>query len=164
VELSEIHYGRETDRPWFKEGRRLTGYQAILTPTRATVVDRFDDGLPLVTEHRVGKGAAVMIATEVSLTCQRPGHTAIQEFAARHVLGGTPLPFECQGCIAYRLAGPRAEHYILVNDGAPKEVRLKTRAIREKGVDAVTGEAVRADAPIALPGWSARWVRFERGG
>lgn len=161
AELSEIHYGQETDRPWYKDQNLLTGYQAILTPTTAKVVERFDDGRPLVTEHALGKGSAVIIATQVSLACQKPGNHFIQKFAAKHLLGATPLPFTCDGCLAYRLSAPDADHYFLINDGAPTSVHLTSQTIASVGQDAVSGETVHTNS-ITLPGWSGRWLRFPR--
>ncbi|MFW5860200.1 MAG: beta-galactosidase trimerization domain-containing protein [Planctomycetota bacterium] len=143
------------------------GFMAEITPTRATVRETYAiSGKPAVTEHRLGAGSAVLLGTQAGLDCWRPGNTAVQELLVRHTLGADLRPdFTCDGCLAYRLSAPRADHYFLINDGDDRTVHLDPHGYSyTAATDAITDEPIDLARPITLPRRSGRWVRCERTG
>ncbi|MBC7928519.1 MAG: hypothetical protein H7039_22985, partial [Bryobacteraceae bacterium] len=118
-------------------------------------------GEPAVTENRIAKGSAVMLGWAASHALFHPGSPELERKLVRAVLGDLPSPYSCDSAIVYRLAAPEADHYFLMNDDEPKLVILDTKAYRYTSVaDPVTGEKLEMGAPIALEGYSARWLRF----
>lgn len=161
--LDEFGYSREGNIVYEVEGVRVDGFVAALTPTSARVVATFADGRPAITEARVGRGTAVVLALQASLNCWRPGRRDLQDLMVRHTLGDRRAPYACDGALAYRLAGATADHWFLINDGVARHATLDTRDYRYRAViDAVTGEELVPGAPIALAGHSGRWLRFEK--
>jgi beta-galactosidase len=144
-------------------GHRLQGFVVDLAPTHAKTLTTYDNNQPAITEARTGEGTAVVLGYEASLMCFRPGQELAEGWLARYVLGPYHSPYSCTGAIVYRLAGPAADHYFLINDGPAKTVELDTRDYRYQGVqDAVSEERLALRVPIALPPYSGRWLRFEK--
>jgi beta-galactosidase len=135
--------------------RRLTGCVADLAPTRAQVVEEFDNGLPAITEA----SGAVILGYEASLLCYRPGNADAESWLVKHTLGSYRSPYACNEAIVYRLAAPQADHYFLINDGPAVQATLTTRPYR-RVTDAVTGEELRG--PVPVPAYSGRWLRAEK--
>ncbi|MBC8166695.1 MAG: beta-galactosidase trimerization domain-containing protein [Bryobacteraceae bacterium] len=161
AELSDIQYSGNVPRTLDK--RRVDGFISEITPTSAKVTDRFQTGEPAVTENRIAKGSAVMLGWAASHSLFRPGSPELERKLVRAVLGNLPSPYSCDSAIVYRLAAPEADHYFLINDDEPKLVRLDTKAFSYKSVaDPVTGEKLEMGTPIALEGYSARWLRFAK--
>ena len=84
----------------------LTGFTALLTPTRAKVAQTFQNGKPAITEAKTGKGTAVLLAAQASLNCWKPGNTLTENLIVRTTLGEFESPYACAGALVYRLAGP----------------------------------------------------------
>jgi beta-galactosidase len=142
----------------------VEGFALDLQPTLAAVAETFDDGRPAVTENVVGRGSAVIIGWEASLSCWRAGDTWAEERLVRHALGSHRPPYACDGALVFRLAAPAADHYFLVNDGPARSVALDTRDYRYRAVtDPVDDQELPLGAPIPLDAHSARWLRFEKG-
>jgi beta-galactosidase len=159
--LRDLQYSSNVPRKLF--GQTLAGFVADLAPTSARTVAAFDNGLPAITEARVGEGSGVILGYEASLSCFKPGNTQAEEWLVRHALGDLEPPYVCRGAIAYRLAAPQADHYFLINDAPATEAELDTKAFRYRSAcDAVTREELRQGAPIELPAYSGRWLRFEK--
>ncbi|MBS1830180.1 MAG: beta-galactosidase trimerization domain-containing protein, partial [Acidobacteria bacterium] len=162
AELSDSQYSSNVPR--VVEGVKLDGFVWTLRPTRAAVKLRFQTGEPAVTEARLGKGSAVLLGWDASHAVFRPGKGVLEEKMLRWAMGSLRSPYGCsEGCVVYRTAAAGADHYYFINDGEPREVVLDTRGFRYRGAsDAVSGERLEMGKPIALEGYSARWVRFER--
>jgi len=143
--------------PRHLHGRQLSGCVADLAPTRAQVLETFDSGLPAITEC----DGAVVLGYEASLRCFQPGNTDAESWLVEYALGPHRSPYACDDAIVYRLAAPRADHYFLINDGPAVRASLRTRPYRQV-TDAVTGEALPAGEPVALPSYSGRWLRAEK--
>lgn len=142
------------------------GFMAELTPTTAAVRETYaTSGKPAVTENRLGAGSAVLLGTQAGLDCWRPGNTAVQQLLVDYTLGAELRPdFTCDGCLAYRLSAPRADHYFLINDGDNRAVHLVPHNYSyTAATDAITGEPIDIDQAIALPRRSGRWLRCQRG-
>ena len=78
-------------------------------------------------------------------------------------LGEVAAPYRCDTAVVYRLAGAAADHYFFINDGEAQEARLDTQAYRYRAVsDAVSGERLVLNQPIALERYGGRWLRFEK--
>jgi len=161
--LHELTYSSRLNQRLSIDGVAFDGFTCALTPTRAAVIGRTADGAPAVLEHQLDRGSAVVIAAQLSLNCLKPGHRAEQDLLVRHALGAYRSPYRCHGAIAYRLAAPTADHYILINDGPVTTARLETAWNYRAATDAVTGEAIDLAAPIALEAHSGRWVRAAKG-
>ncbi len=163
--LADMQYSRDTSRPWRIDGRSMDGTILDLQPTTATIVEPFDHSTPdeprpAVTSNRIGAGEAIVIAYEATRACWRPGNGETETTIARLAMGTHPPPYACDGAIVYRLAAPAADHYFLINDGEAAAVVLRTRARYRAAEDPVSGEPLTIDAPIALPAYSARWIRM----
>ena len=142
---------------------RLEGFVASLTPGPARVVARYDDGRPAITEHRHGRGTAVILGFEASGLCHRPDNPAGEALLREHALGGLAAPYACDEAIVYRLASPAADHYFLINDGPARTATLRLDGFRYRRLsDAISGEELAPGMPVALDGHDARWVRAER--
>jgi beta-galactosidase len=148
----------------------LKGFVMNATPLGASVRARYDNGKPAVFEHAFGKGTAVLLGFQASLnsfgTANAFGKTAevrrSEHMLLKYALSTIPRSFTCNGALAYRLAGEKADHYILINEGPTNTVRLETPGYSYRLViDAVTGEKVNP-ASINLKGYDGRWLRFEK--
>jgi len=145
------------------DGHPLEGFVLDLGVTHAKLIAEYDNGQPAIAEANYGKGTAVVLGYEASLTCYRPGNAWAEERLVRHALGPYQSPYACDGALVYRLAAPTADHYFLINDGSASSATLDTRSYRYKKVtDAITQEALALGEPVALPAHSGRWLRFER--
>ncbi len=161
AELSDLQYSNNVPR--LLDGRKLSGFISELHPTRAKVQCRFQTGEPALTEHRLGKGTAVLIAWDASYSVFKPGEAALESRLRDAAMGTLQSPYTCEGAVAYRLASPQADHYFLINDGPPTSARLSFRKYAYASVsDPVTGEKLALDAPITLEGYSGRWLRFQK--
>ncbi len=158
--IGDFQYSRTGHGTRLLGRQPLEGFVLDLQPTAAAVVERFANGEPAVTSHRLGLGAAVIVGYEAALGCWRPGRAWLQAKLIRHVLGRYRSPYRCDGALAYRLAAPGADHYFLINDGPAKKVRLDHGPARYRRIeDAVTGRRIAPGALIALPGQGAKWLR-----
>jgi beta-galactosidase len=163
--LREFGYSRSINVPYAVNGLDLgEGFVCSLAPTTARVRARYDHDLgPAVMENRLGKGTAVVLGCQASLSCLAPGNTAMERFLVRQTLGPMKSPYTCQGALAYRLAAPEADHYFLINDGPAGLATLSAPAFRYRTLtDAISGKAVPRGKPIALEAHSGRWLRCER--
>ncbi len=143
--------------------QRLEGFVASLTPGPARVVARYDDGRPAITEHRHGRGTAVILGFEASSRCHRPDNPAGESLVREHALGGLRAPFACDEAIVYRLASPEADHYFLINDGPARTATLRLHGVRYRRLsDAISGEELAFGQPVKLDAHDARWLRAER--
>lgn len=141
----------------------LEGFTLRSSPTKAEVLYTYENGAPAVTENKFGSGEAVMLGYEASRMCFEPGNDLAEASLIKYTLGEWSSPYSCQGSLAYRLAGKKADHYFLINDGT------ETSAIIESDIfeysiaeDAVTGESIDPDSPIVIQRNNGRWIRFEK--
>ncbi|HYO83037.1 MAG TPA: beta-galactosidase trimerization domain-containing protein [Bryobacteraceae bacterium] len=161
AELSDIQYSNNVPR--VLGGKRLEGFISELTPTSATVLERFSTGEPAVMQNRVGSGSSVLLGWDASFALFQPGSAEFEQRLVRAALGSLRSPYSCEGAVAYRLAGDKADHYFVINDDVNKQVRLDTRAFAYRSAsDPVTGEKLVVGAPISLEAYSARWIRLAK--
>jgi beta-galactosidase len=159
VEISDVQYSNNVPR--YVDTQKLDGFILELQATKAKVLARFQTGEPAVTEHRLGKGTAVVLAFDASFACFAPGNTRMESRLRHYTLGTIVPPYASTNAVVYRLAAPAADHYFFINDGAPTTAMLDTRNYRYESVgDPVTGAQMKLGAPIALEGYSGRWLRF----
>ncbi len=142
-------------------GHALAGFVLDLQRTRARAVEKFSDGRPAVTEHRLGRGTAVVIGYAAALGCHVSGDAWLQARLVKHVLGKLRSAYACAGAMVYRLAAPTADHYFLINPGGTaRRVRLDVRGQRyRRWEDPVAATTLRRGETLALPANGARWVR-----
>ncbi|GIW77433.1 MAG: hypothetical protein KatS3mg104_2496 [Phycisphaerae bacterium] len=161
--LDEFHYGRSINTPRTVGTTRIEGFIAQLTPTRANVKCRYKEtGLPAVTENRFGKGTSVVIGFEASGACWRPGNRSMEKSLIRYTLGKLKSPFLCN-LIVYRLFGPRADHYFLINDGPRKVASLRFRGLKYRSFsDPVQNKSIRSIRSVPVEAYSGRWIRAEK--
>lgn len=155
------YQGSGVNRTFRLRGQAVAGMIASLAPTTARTLARFDEGMPAVTEHNYGKGTAVVLGYEASLACFKPNQTTMEKALVSFVLANQPLPFRCNGALVYRLAAPKADHYFFINDGPARTVRLTTAQKHyASGIDVLTKKTVNINQPVALEGYSGRWLRL----
>jgi beta-galactosidase len=156
-------FGYANNETFAVQDFQADGFVAMVTPTRARTLATFDRGQPAITEATLGKGTAVMMGVQASLSCLRPGNTPAERLIARHVLGSYEPPFACKGALVYRLAAPKADHYFFMNDGPATRVVLDTKNYCYKSVtDPVSRQTLVQGAPIELEAFGGRWLRYEK--
>jgi beta-galactosidase len=159
--IEDFQYGNNV--PYVVNGIERRDFIIEVKPTRAEVLQRFDNGVPALTEHRLGKGAACVIGWAASHPLYTPGQGELERELAGMVMGPHVSPYSCEGAFVYRLAAAQADHYFLINDGEAREVRLDTGDYAYASVsDPVSGEVLQPGAPVALEGHSGRWLRFAK--
>lgn len=161
AEIIDFQYSNNVPR--FLDGDKMSGFILELRPTSASILSRFQTGEPAVLEHRIGKGAAIVLAFDASHASFLPGNTRMEERIRQYALGPQQPSYRCDGAIVYRLAAPAADHYFFINDGPAVEVRLDFRGNSYRAVsDPVSGEKLTPGASIALEPYSGRWLRYEK--
>jgi len=151
------------NRDWELEGEKLIGSIGSLRPEGAEVLASFSNGKPAVTEYQLGKGTAVILAYEAARSSFRPGNNEMEDMMLKYTLGDIQRPFHAEDAIVYRLAGPEADHYFLLNEGEQKQVDLSFDYYQYGSAsDAVSGESIPLTEKIMLPAHGARWLRFEK--
>lgn len=158
--LDEFHYGRSLNTPRTVGNTRIEGFVAQLTPTRAKVKSRYKENhAPAVTESSCGEGTAVVIGFEASGACWRPGNRSMETRLTRHTLGPRRSPYG-SNLIVYRLVGPDADHYFLINDGPRKNASLQIRGLKYRSFsDPVQNQQIRSLRSIPVEAYSGRWIR-----
>lgn len=157
------YQGAGVNRNVVLNGQSLKGFVTVLQPTTAKVIARFDNTLPAVTENSTGKGRSVVMAFEASTICERPGDLAMEKNIITYSLGQWRPGFSCANAIVYRLAGEKADHYFLINDGAAKKVNLNFSTYNYKKVrNVITGKNLILNTPIEIEANGGTWLRFEK--
>ncbi len=159
-ELRDLQYSGNNAR-WILDGSLREGFVADLLPTTAEVRKLWQNGLPAVTENRLGRGSAVLLGWEAARACYRRGHTQAQRELAGWLLGGRLPWYEATGGVPiYRLAAPQADHYFLIHDGEATEVRFTRVPYDYRTVeDVLTGERLDLNHPVAVAANDGRWLR-----
>lgn len=157
--LDDIQYANNTR--YFIEDHELNGFVFDLKPTQAKVLETFQSGKPAVTEYKLGKGTAVILATDASFSMQSPDNQFMQNWTIQYTMGDWTSPYCCSNAIVYRLASSSADHYFIMNDGDAKQVLLDTKMYKYKSMeDAVTGESLRLGETFHVDAYSGRWIRM----
>lgn len=140
----------------------LSGFVFELKPTAAQVIEKFQTGEPAVTEHKLGKGTAVILAADASFSMKNRENAFMESWTLRHSLKNLTIPYSCPNSIVYRLASPSADHYFFINDDEAKTTSLRFSTYKYKNItDVLTGEKLSAES-IALESHSGRWIRCEK--
>ena len=160
--LNEYGYAREINNAWTIGDVPLEGFTAVMTPTTAKVLASYtDQGGAAITENSLGKGTAVILGAEASLNCHTQAMRRWKVIIRDLCVNGTPLPYACEGALAYRLVAPGASHYFLINDGPAKEVVLRINEGQGTCIDAITGEEIDLIAPSPSNERCGRWLRVQ---
>jgi len=167
--LDDFQYAG-TNRDILLDKDTLRGFVMNATPLGASVIARYNNGKPAVLENSLGKGTAVLMGFQASLNCFGTGNAVgksqtgqqADRMLLSYALKGVDRKFSCDDALVYRLAGEKADHYIFINDGQHKTVRLQTPAYRySRAIDAITGEEVKLES-IRLGAYDGRWLRLEK--
>ncbi len=151
------------NRSFQVNGTDVEGSFVHMTPTQARLLAQFDHGKPAITEHKSGKGAAVVLGFAASQMCYQPQQDSIEQMMVQHTLGGMEAPYSCDDALVYRLASPEADHYFIINDGPATIVKLDTKNYNYTSMsDAITGEKMDMGNDIALEPFNGRWIRLEK--
>ena len=158
--ISDFQYSNNVPR---KIGdHTLSGFVFELKPTSAQVIEKFQTGEPAVTENKLGKGTAVILAADASFSMKTRGNTFMENWAIRHLIKDLTMPYQSQNSIVYRIAAPTADHYFFINDEEAKTTSLKFAQYKYKSItDVLTGEKLSLES-IALESHSGRWIRCEK--
>ncbi len=143
----------------------VEGFYGDLVPTEARVVARFDDGRPAISERRLGRGSAVLVAFDAARMCTRPGQGTVERLIARLVWDEARSGWDSDAPLAFRRRASKADHYWLLNDGPSRPAFLRVYdATYTCGRDLFDGAkvAVNGTMCVELPAESALWLRFER--
>ena len=163
VTIEDFQYGNNVRYNF--NGRDREDFIVEVNPTSAKVAATFSNGVPALTENRIGKGTAVILAYAASHALFEPGQRELERELGQLVLGPENESFyACDGAYVYRLAAPGADHYFFINDGPARTVSLDTRQLKYASVsDPVTGEELRPGDPVELEAESGRWLRYAKG-
>jgi beta-galactosidase len=160
--LREYQYAG-INRDWFLQDHRLIGSIGVLRPEGGMVKARFSNGDVAITEHKFGKGTAVILGYEAARACFRKTSPEMEKLLLDNTMGRVKPLFACDGAIVYRLASEQADHYFLINLAEEKRVELVFDYYDYKGVsDAVSGEKLNLGEEVMLEAYGARWLRFEK--
>ncbi len=143
----------------------IDGFFGDIETTDARVLGRFDDGRVAITEHRLGRGSAVLVGFDAARMCHRPGNSLVEKLLADLAVGDTPPKWTCDAPMAFRLSAPKADHYFLLNDGPARPALLRVfDRCYSAGEDVLERRLIDTDGTIAvdLPERSAVWARFDR--
>ena len=160
-----IHDART--EPHTVNGMAVEGFFGDLKTTDARVLARFDDGRPAVSERRLGRGTAVLVAFDAARMCFKPGRGDIEGFIAELVTAAAPPKWRATCPLAFRLSAPNADHYFLINDGPAMSCFLAAAdRTYAAGLEVIEDAPLSVDGTIAveLPARSAKWLRLEREG
>ncbi|WP_157971917.1 beta-galactosidase trimerization domain-containing protein [Pleomorphovibrio marinus] len=158
--LREYQYSG-INRDWHLEGEKLVGSIGSLRPEGASILASFSNGKPAVTSFSLGEGKAMILGYEAARACFRRGNEAMEDLLRTFILEDKSPVFECEGALVYRLAGPSADHYFLLNQEEEKEVQISSSTIHYTTMeDAITGEKLTIGEPLTLEGFGARWIRM----
>ncbi len=144
----------------FIDDMKLNGFVINQTPSTASVLAKYHNGLPAITENALENGKAIALGYQASMMCFEPGNDLAEKNLLKYVLGGRTSPYSAEGALVYRLAAPDADHYFFINEGEGEMVNFSSIFNYENVVDAVTGEELRLGAPVWVDGDSGRWLRF----
>lgn len=158
--ISDFQYSNNVPR---KLGdHTFGGFIMEIKPGTATVSERFQTGEPAVTVNKLGKGSALILSPDASFSMKSSGNGFMEKWVVKYIMEGLAAPYSCSNAIVYRLAGPKADHYFIINDGEPSETALTFQRYNYRAfTDAVTGESIDP-AAIKLEGYSGRWIRCEK--
>jgi beta-galactosidase len=160
----EEYQGAGVNRRYRLQQLDLRGFVLRMRPTGAEVLATYDDGHPAVSQHRLGRGTAVLLGYEASKHCVQPGDARAEAMLLEYALGPYESPYRCEEAVVYRLAAPAADHYFLINDDERKTVALDTgKQVYRNVYDAVSGARVELGR-IELARYSGRWLRCEHRG
>ena len=159
--IADFQYSNNVPR--YLNKNKLEGFIMEIAPTTAVIKERYQTGEPAVTEHKYGKGTAVIIGHDASHAMMKPGKDWLEAHTVKTTLNDMALPYHCPETIVYRLAAPEADHYFFINDEEARSVTLSFKDYAYKAVtDPVTGETLKLNQPIDLEAYSGRWLRFEK--
>jgi beta-galactosidase len=159
VKLADYQYSG-VNRTWTLGGEILRGFTADLKPTTAKTIQTYGNGSPAITENKLGKGSAVLLGYEAAIQCFKPGNKNWETRFSQYILGNETAPYSCANALVYRLAGEKADHYFVVNDGEKIETRIDFKGRKyKKLVDAETGQEWLQDAGFSVSSNNARWIR-----
>ncbi len=158
--ISDFQYSNNVPRKI--SDQTLSGFVFELTPSKAQVIEKFHTGEPSVTENKLGKGSALILAADASFSMKNRGNVVMEEWTLRHALRGLKIPYTCPNAIVYRLAAPEADHYFFINDDDSKSSSLKFTEYKYKSItDVLTGEQLNTES-IPLESHSGKWIRCEK--
>lgn len=159
--IDDMQYDNNTR--YFIDRHEMDGFVFDLKPTTALVKGTFDSGKVAVTENRLGKGTAVVLAAAASFSMQSPGNKFMQDWTIKYTMGDLESPYGCSNALVYRLASPVADHYFIMNDGEAKQVLLDTKKYKYSSAeDAITGQPIAVGSPFYVEAYSGKWIRFEK--
>jgi beta-galactosidase len=151
--------------PMTVDGMSVEGFYGDLMLTRARPVAVFGNGRPAVSENRLGRGAAVLIAFDPARLCWKPGRSDIERWLGQMYRGGRERRWWSDAPMVVRRSSPGADHWFIINDGPARDAELcvHDRTYRS-GVDVLSGERVQTGGSVALrlPERSGLWLRFAR--
>jgi beta-galactosidase len=157
--INEYQYSG-INRNWTLDGKTLYGFTTILDPTSSTVVQKYGNGKPAITENKLGKGSAVILGYEASTSCFKTNQPEWEQLLIKYSFSNLKHPYSATGATTYRLGSSNADHYFLINDknNVVSTTVQSTKYTYKSYMDAVTGETLSASG-IDVPANSARWVR-----
>jgi beta-galactosidase len=157
--------GDTGSRPVTVDGVAVHGFFGDLVPTTATVLRRFDTGKPAVTEARIGRGTAVLLAIDAGRQCWRPGDLAMERLLAGHLRGNAPRRFACDMPMTFRRECAAADHYFVINDGPARSAVLQVFDRTYARVEDVLAEreiACIEGIPVEVEAYGGLWLRCVR--
>jgi beta-galactosidase len=144
------------------EGVELPGFYGDIEVTDANVLEKFEDGMPAITVHALGRGESILIGFDASMMCFEPdSHTGTESMLAGLVQAGSVNDWSCNVPLAFRRSAPAADHYFLFNDGEhPLPVTLSSDQSYAEMEDVIEGKKLNPERPdIVLQPGTSIWLR-----
>ncbi len=159
-----IHDARTT--PVQVDGIEVEGFFGDVVATDAKPISWFSDGRIAATEHRLGRGSAVIIGFDPARQAHKKDHAPeMKQWLTRLLMQGRPMPWRANSPLAFRRTTEKADHYFLLNEGPARTVWIQADdASYSSGVELMSGEPLAVDRTIVVrvPEASGVWVRLEK--
>jgi beta-galactosidase len=144
----------------------VEGLYGDIKTTNARVLSTFADGTPAITEHRLGRGSAVLMGFDAARMCHlKDAAPEVEALMTDLIATGEKQNWRSTTPMSYCLRTEQADHYFLLNDGPERPAFIEVYdASYRRGNDVITGDPVVVDGTISvtIPQKSAMWLRFEK--
>jgi beta-galactosidase len=141
----------------------IKGFYGEMKVTKARVAATFNNGMPAVTEHKLGKGKATFIAFDAGNETFKPGNTPCEALLDLLVRGNKAQEWSSTLAQTFRLSTPEADHYFFINDGEEKNVFLNVYdQTYKQGTYIIENKNIITEGTITVqvPKNSGVWVRL----
>lgn len=163
--INKLHDTRTTELQ--VNGIPLQGLYSDLEITKGDPLFRFQNGEVAGTTYRHGRGTAILLGFDAAMNCFDPGNAKMEKLVASLCQEGQfEATWQSSSPMTYRLVSPKADHYLIINDGPAATTMIKAFDHQYgKITNVLTGNEIPNNNnrfnPL-VPERSAVWFRCEK--